>query len=143
MRVGLVNGRGREDTCSIIRPDKRGAGRRRHQWELDGGPTTSMSFHNVLFLLAAANLFYYIDEEYLLTENCRVSPNGNISEKITCKLGLYFGLVLVFCMSPAGATTYCINYEESLAKMTKMMFASQLPLCPGYLNKATLSTNLC
>lgn len=24
MRVGLVNGRGREDTCSIIRPDKEG-----------------------------------------------------------------------------------------------------------------------
>lgn len=29
MRVGLVNGRGREDTCSIIRPDKRGTGGRR------------------------------------------------------------------------------------------------------------------
>lgn len=29
VRVGLVNGRGREDTCSIIRPDKRGTGGRR------------------------------------------------------------------------------------------------------------------
>lgn len=36
--MGLVNGRGREDTCSIIRPDKeaRTEGRIEGRWEDDG-----------------------------------------------------------------------------------------------------------
>lgn len=55
VRVGLVNGRGREDTCSIIRPDKRRAGVGRGEWELDGRPNTSLPFHYVLFLMVAAN----------------------------------------------------------------------------------------
>lgn len=62
-RVGLVNGRGREDTCSIIRPDKGGQGEGGTEvgWE-DGAFTTSPLFIMSLLVLAAANQYYHINE---------------------------------------------------------------------------------
>ncbi len=46
MRVGLVNGRGREDTCSIIRPDKgeQAEGGMEGGWEDDGAFSMSLLF---------------------------------------------------------------------------------------------------
>lgn len=64
-RVGLVNGRGREDTCSIIRPDKRGGGQAEGGMEVgrdDGAFTTSLLFIMSLLVLTAANQYYYINE---------------------------------------------------------------------------------
>lgn len=63
--MGLVNGRGREDTCSIIRPDKGGQaeGGLEGGWEDDGVFTMSLLFI-ISLLLRAENHYHYINKGY-------------------------------------------------------------------------------
>ncbi len=130
VRVGLVNGRGREDTCSIIRPDKEGqaeGGEEGGWWSIQ----CVTAFHYGSLLLRAGNQYHYINEN-ILWQNimkliCNATSCANKTKQsliVFClqfALANYFGLALQLMI-----ISFSVNYLVcKMLKNTHHTFTKQ------------------